>query len=127
MPQEPAIETWEHHPQRDEYRAANDGYGMCNTGSGRSFVCMFGGHGCDVDHRFIRLLGALGEPEVRRLRLSPGDKVVVYSDERLAPKQLGSSGLMTQAGGRGVRRETALQKTAGVTRREEKSNLKSLD
>jgi hypothetical protein len=29
--------------------------------------------------------------------------------------------------GAGYRRETALQKTAGVTRREEKSNLKSLD
>jgi len=76
MPNEATVvETWEH---KLENRAANDGYGMCNTSSCQHCVCMFGGHGCNVDHRFVKLLGA--DMDVRRLRLQPGDKVVVRTD-----------------------------------------------
>lgn len=42
--------TWEGHPERDAYRLANGGMGMCNTGSGVRCVCVLGGIGCNVDH-----------------------------------------------------------------------------
>lgn len=42
--------TWEDHPRRDEYQAANDGLGMCNTGSGVRCICVLGGIDCNADH-----------------------------------------------------------------------------
>lgn len=43
-------QIWLNNPK---YRAANDGWGMCNTGSGKEVICSFGGIGCDVDHAVV--------------------------------------------------------------------------
>lgn len=49
----PMIELW---AERPDYLAANDGWGMCNTGWGvhrpeyETCVCALGGIGCNVDH-----------------------------------------------------------------------------
>lgn len=47
------LHTWEDRPER---RQANDGVGMCNTGSGKRIICALGGSGCDVDHIAIARL-----------------------------------------------------------------------
>ena len=44
------LEIWAEKP---EYSKENKGFGMCNTGSGIEIICMLGGIGCNVDHRYI--------------------------------------------------------------------------
>lgn len=48
--------TWEDHPKRKEYLAANHGWGMCDTGARiKNHMCLMGGIGCSVDHLSIGL------------------------------------------------------------------------
>jgi hypothetical protein len=47
---DPDLIRWDDRP---DYRKANGGMGMCNTGSGKRINCVFGGIGCDVDHAWI--------------------------------------------------------------------------
>jgi hypothetical protein len=42
-------------PDRPDFWEANDGYGMCNTGSGKRTICSFDGIGCDVDHALVKV------------------------------------------------------------------------
>lgn len=80
---DPDLQTWEGHPKRDEYRAANDGLGMCNTGSGKPLACVFGGPHCDTDH-----------VEIARMNLRAGSsKRAVDSVVRATAESLEEKGL----------------------------------
>ena len=46
------LETW---PLFEEFRRANNGQGMCNSGVNADRICELGGIGCNVDHKFVML------------------------------------------------------------------------
>lgn len=44
-------------PNEEKLQRANNGYGMCNTSAyGCKRVCELGGIGCNVDHKFLKIL-----------------------------------------------------------------------
>ena len=57
------VETWEDNDplyspwdgDQLPFSQVNNGWGICNTGSGYNVICMKGGIGCNVDHVYVKI------------------------------------------------------------------------